>query len=76
MMDETQAGSSRSRRRFLSRGATLLAGGIVGGAAYGSVAAANQPAPGAAPALPWAWRPIDPMEAGSRAYRIYHDVGG
>lgn len=75
-MAESKAGSPRSRRRFLSGGASLLTGGIVGGVAYATGAAASQPKPGASPELPWAWRPIDPMEAGSRAYRLYHDVGG
>lgn len=74
-MDEHKAGRSRSRRRFLSSGASALAGGLVGGAAYSS-AAANPPKPGSSPALPWKWSRIDPMEAGSRAFRYYHDVGG
>jgi hypothetical protein len=30
----------------------------------------------APPDLPWPWSKIDPMEAGSRAYRYYHDIGG
>jgi hypothetical protein len=75
-MDNETPAPSRSRRRFLSSGASALAGGLVGGAAYGSAAASNPPRPGASPALPWKWSRIDPMEAGSRAYRYYHDVGG
>lgn len=74
-MDIDRPGASRSRRRFLSSSASALAGGLAGGAAYSS-ATATQAKPGAAPPLPWTWRPIDPMEAGSRAYRYYHDVGG
>lgn len=74
-MDNEKPSPSRSRRRFLSSGASALAGGLAVGAAYGSVAA-SQPAAGPSPALPWTWRPIDPMEAGSRAYRYYLDVGG
>ncbi len=74
-MDQEKPVPSRARRRFLSSGASALAGGLVAGAAYGSVAT-NPPAPGSSPPLPWTWRPIDPMEAGSRAYRYYLDVGG
>lgn len=64
-----------SRRRFLKSGGALLAGGVIGCA---SANAFSQPKPSAdaAPALPWPWRKIDPMEAGSRAYRFYHDIGG
>jgi len=36
----------------------------------------SKPSADAAPALPWPWLKIDPMEAGSRAYRFYHDIGG
>ena len=64
-----------SRRLFLKTGGALLASGV-----FGSVAAnaSNAPIPpnDAAPALPWKWETLDPMEAGSRAYRIYLDAGG
>jgi hypothetical protein len=76
MMDEKRTGSTRSRRRFLGAGASALAGGLVGGAVYATGAGASQSSPGAPPALPWPWRHIDPMEAGSRAYRYYLDLGG
>jgi hypothetical protein len=75
-MDAEKPGSYRSRRRFLRGGASALAGGLVGGAAYAAVAAPSSRKAGSSPALPWAWRRVDPMEAGSRAYRYYHDVGG
>jgi hypothetical protein len=74
-MDKEQPSPSRARRRFLSTGASALAGGLVAGAAY-STAAANQSKPSTALALPWPWRALDPMEAGSRAYRYYLDLGG
>jgi hypothetical protein len=64
-----------SRRRLLGGGAAFLAGGLVGSAARAS-SAATQAAPAATPPLPWKWARIDPMEAGSRAYRYYFDPGG
>lgn len=75
----TSNASRPSRRRFLNAGACLLGGGVVGCAAGTAFAGPSAPprAPGSGPAeLPWAWAKIDPMEAGSRAYRYYHDVGG
>jgi hypothetical protein len=63
------------RRRLLGGGAAFLAGGLVGSAARAS-SAATQAAPAATPPLPWKWASIDPMEAGSRAYRYYFDPGG
>lgn len=65
-----------SRRRFLkSIGAVLLVGGISGGASIVSSTEARK-STSTAPPLPWNWARIDPMEAGSRAYRYYHDLGG
>ncbi len=26
--------------------------------------------------LPWPWKKLDPMEAGKRAFRLYHEKGG
>jgi hypothetical protein len=75
-MENEKPAPSRSRRRFLSSGASALAGGLVGGAVYASAPGATAPSPGSSPALPWQWQQIDPMEAGSRAYRYYHEVGG
>jgi hypothetical protein len=63
------------RRRLLGGGAAFLAGGVIGGAARAS-SAAPPPAQAATPPLPWKWAQIDPMEAGSRAYRYYFDPGG
>ncbi len=64
-----------SRRRFLNGGAAFVAGGLVGSAARGAPAAARTPIREAAE-LPWPWAAIDPMQAGSRAFRYYHDAGG
>lgn len=75
-MEDAKPVPVRSRRRFLSSGVSALAGGLVGGAAYASAPATTAPSPGSSPALPWKWQHIDPMEAGSRAYRYYHEVGG
>ncbi len=66
----------RSRRRFLNSGAAFLAGGVIGNAAGVSSAASTKPTSEASAELPWEWGRIDPMEAGSRAFRYYHDLGG
>jgi hypothetical protein len=64
-----QEAAVRSRRSILKGSAALLAGGIAGrlSNAYAS------PAPTVAPAppLPWPWVKLDPLEAGTRAYRAY-----
>lgn len=67
--------SNPSRRQLLKSAGALLTGGLIG------CASMNLPAPSkknaaAAPALPWPWHRIDPMEAGSRAYHIYLEAGG
>ena len=70
---KTQTGYSR--RGFLKIGGTFLAGGMIG-CAPGLVSPRTKKTADAPPALPWEWGKIDPMEAGSRAYRYYHDIGG
>lgn len=64
-----------SRRRFLRSGGALLASGVIGGIAVNSIAQ-SKPVTGKPPAFPWPWAKLDPMEAGSRAYRYYLDSGG
>lgn len=64
-----------SRRLFLKTGGTLLAGGILGSVAA-NASGSSKPAIDAAPALPWKWSRINPLEAGTRAYRNYLDTGG
>jgi hypothetical protein len=66
---------SCSRRRFLNGGAAFVAGGLIGSATGMVSAASKRPQQGTAE-LPWPWAKIDPMEAGSRAFRYYHDAGG
>ncbi|MEE4272847.1 MAG: hypothetical protein V2I67_14330 [Thermoanaerobaculales bacterium] len=64
-----------SRRSFLNGGAAFVAGGLIGSAAGMTSAAAAQPSPATAE-LPWPWAKIDPMEAGRRSFRNYHENGG
>ena len=74
-MSEEKNLAENSRRSFFKNGAALLVGGMIGftpGLVFGT---RKKPA-STAPALPWKWGKIDPMEAGSRAYRYYHDIGG
>lgn len=75
-MSEERDGKAWSRRNLLSGGAAFVAGGLLGSAAGGVVPALSKEPPGDPDALPWPWAPIDPMEAGSRAFRRYHDTGG
>ena len=72
---------SFSRRSMLKESAIFLAGGIAGGIATAcSTTAPSTPAQAAtapdAPPLPWKWVKIDPLEAGRRAYRGYHEYQG
>ncbi len=64
-----------SRRRFLKSSGALMAGGLIGCASM-NFSAPSKKSADAPPPLPWPWHKIDPMEAGSRAYRFYLDVGG
>jgi hypothetical protein len=63
-----------SRRNFLGGAGFFVAGGILGSGT--SLASAPTPSTGTAPPLPWRWVKLDPMEAGSLAYRYYFDTGG
>ena len=74
-MGDGKTPTGYSRRRFLKSGGALLAGGVIGCAST-NVSTPSKNTADAPPALPWPWRKIDPMEAGSRAYRFYHDIGG
>ena len=74
-MGEGETRTGYSRRRFLKSGGALLAGGLIGCASTNALSQSKQSAD-APPPLPWTWGRIDPMEAGSRAYRFYHDIGG
>lgn len=74
-MSERRSELENSRRSFLKNGALVLAGGVIG-SAPGLAYSASKRTEGTAPALPWEWTKLDPMEAGSRTYRYYLDVGG
>jgi anaerobic selenocysteine-containing dehydrogenase len=58
-----------SRRDVIRDSAALLVGGVAGAGSRSVAAAAPAFAP--APPLPWKWTQLDPMEAGTRAYRSY-----
>ena len=58
-----------SRRGLLKASAALLVGGLAGRLSNAYAEHAPQSAP--APPLPWPWIPLDPMEAGTRAYQNY-----
>jgi hypothetical protein len=62
-----------SRRNFLEGAGIFMAGGVLGVGT--SLASSPAPTAGTAPALPWKWGKLDPMEAGSLAYRYYFDIG-
>jgi hypothetical protein len=74
-MGDHTTSASCSRRSFLNGGAAFVAGGLIGSAAGMVSAEATQSSRGTAE-LPWPWAKVDPMEAGSRAFRSYHDAGG
>jgi len=74
-MGKGKTRTGHSRRSFLKSGGALLAGGMIGCAPALVSSTPKKPAD-TPPALPWTWGKIDPMEAGSRAYRFYHDIGG
>jgi hypothetical protein len=74
-MGKGKTQTNTSRRRLLKGAGALLAGGVIGCASMNFSAPSKKPTD-APPALPWPWHKIDPMEAGSRAYRYYHDIGG
>jgi hypothetical protein len=74
-MGKGKTRTNPSRRRLLKSAGALLTGGLIGCASM-NFSASSKKTPEPAPALPWSWSKIDPMEAGSRAYRFYHDIGG
>jgi hypothetical protein len=59
-----------SRRNLLTGTAAFAAGG-----GLGSALGATSTAPVEPPPLPWKWVPLDPLEAGRRAYRLYVEKG-
>jgi len=69
-MGQEKTQTNPSRRRLLKSAGALLTGGLIGCASM-NFSASSKKTPDPAPALPWPWHKIDPMEAGSRAYHIY-----
>ena len=61
-------------RRNMLAGTAMFALGEVVGRATG-VAAQEQTVVAEAPQLPWKWVPLDPLETGRRAYRLYKKGG-
>jgi hypothetical protein len=75
IMGDDSNSSACSRRRFLNGGAAFVAGGLIGSATGMVSAASKRPQQGTAE-LPWPWAKIDPLEAGRRSFRNYHEHGG
>ena len=69
MKAKREENAACSRRSILTGSAALLLGGIAG--RLSNAYAAPEPACAPAPPLPWPWIPLDPMEAGTRAYQNY-----
>ena len=67
--EEIKGAALHSRRSIVKGSALFLAGGIAGRMSHAYAAPATEFAP--APPLPWKWTPLDPMEAGTRAYQNY-----
>ena len=58
-----------TRRNILLGSAALLVGGVAGG--IGKAYAVPDTTHAPASPLPWKWTKLDPLEAGTRAYRAY-----
>lgn len=77
--DASGKAKNTGRRNLLVGSGALLVGGLAGRATAPQAATTSVGADGlnsAAPALPWTWPKIDPMEAGSRTYRAYLEQRG
>jgi hypothetical protein len=74
MEEEQERAFSPSRRNFMTKAGIVVAAGLAG---YGtSLAVPATPNVTEAPPLPWKWVPLDPLEAGRRAYRSYLEKKG
>lgn len=65
-----------NRRRFLVATGVAVATSALAGHAVMAEMGKTEQVVSAAPALPWPWKKLDPMEAGRRAYSYYHEKGG
>ncbi|MBY6107079.1 C-GCAxxG-C-C family protein [Ferrimonas balearica] len=75
MSPSTNAPRKVSRRDVLGGAASLIATSAMGAGVAG-MALADDAKQQETPPLPWPWVELDPMEAGTRAYRYYMDKGG
>jgi len=77
---EEEKSTTFNRRRFIAATGMAVAGSaLVGKVALAELAPKMEvptPEPVSAPALPWPWKKLDPMEAGTRAFNYYHEKGG
>jgi hypothetical protein len=74
MEKEQERASSLSRRNFITKASIFVAGGMAGYST--SLALPLTPTVTEPPPLPWKWVKLDPMEAGTRAYRCYLEKKG
>ena len=81
MSQQQNESGSVTRRNMIKQSASLMVGGVAGGAlgAY-SATPTEDTAPASAvsaeaPPLPWKWVELDPLEVGRRAYRNYPKGG-
>lgn len=78
-MEKKEHDTILSRRSFLNTAGVATVGGLVvaaGGALFVGKEAKAESAPKAAPALPWKYVKLDPLEAGKRGYKNYLENGG
>lgn len=74
--EEKRSVGTISRRSFIATAGLVAAGGALAGGAMANVTGTKEAAPGTPPPLPWPWVKLDPIEAGKRAFRTYHEKGG
>lgn len=65
-----------SRRGFIAAAGLAAVGGVLASGAIAAVAGPKEAAPGTPPPLPWQWAKLDPLEAGKRTFKLYHEKGG
>ncbi|MRR37255.1 hypothetical protein EG829_21875 [bacterium] len=73
---EENPGCGMSRRGFITAAGLAAVGGVLASGAMAAVAAPKETAPGSPPPLPWQWVKLDPLEAGKRTFKLYHEKGG
>lgn len=73
---EENPGGGMSRRGFITAAGLATVGGILASGSMAAVAGPKEAAHGTPPALPWQWVKLDPLEAGKRTFKLYHEKGG